>query len=68
MRTPRGAGMESLICKCAGCDAELARSLNLWVQIGKNYYSPVVDPTGGFSIVTSGAVRIGEPGTIVGAW
>jgi len=60
--------MDILVCRCVTCNAQLGRFLNLWVQIGKKYYSPVVDVIDGFNIVPTGAVRVGEPATVVGAW
>jgi len=43
--------------------------MNLWTQIGKNYYSPLVASDDELQAITSnGLSRSGEAGTIVGGW
>jgi hypothetical protein len=61
--------MEVLRCKCAKCDSELGHFMNLWTQIGKNYFSPLVAPSDELeAIVANGPSRSGEAGTIIGGW
>jgi len=60
--------MKTLRCKCAGCGAELAQLVNLWTQIGKTYYSPILDPEHGMNIITLGQSRIGDEMTLVADW
>ncbi|KAI1436766.1 hypothetical protein GGR50DRAFT_190040 [Xylaria sp. CBS 124048] len=58
--------MESVTTYCSQCDHPLATLLNLWVQIGKSYISPVTQAENGFvDILPLGPARRGEKGTIV---
>jgi hypothetical protein len=60
--------METVFCECKKCDAPIGRFVNLWTQIGKSYFSPVVEPEDDLAIKCKGAVRIGERGTLVEEW
>ncbi|KAM4059559.1 hypothetical protein HRG_011615 [Hirsutella rhossiliensis] len=60
--------MDRVVCKCAKCDAILGSLINLWLQLGKKYITPLThaqddDP---FPIATSGLVRQGDADTLVG--
>ncbi|KAH8885127.1 hypothetical protein GQ53DRAFT_845706 [Thozetella sp. PMI_491] len=57
--------METVACNCAGCGHLVGRFLNLWNQIGKTYFSPVVDGERTPSMVPKGAIRTGSQGTLV---
>ncbi|KAK4103137.1 hypothetical protein N658DRAFT_422231 [Parathielavia hyrcaniae] len=57
--------METVFCECKKCDAPIGRFFNLWTQIGKSYFSPVVEPEDDLAIQFHGAFRIGEHGTLV---
>ncbi|KAK3902720.1 hypothetical protein C8A05DRAFT_15254 [Staphylotrichum tortipilum] len=57
--------METVFCECKKCDAPIGRFVNLWTQIGKSYFSPVVEPEDDLAVRWQGAARIGEPGTLV---
>jgi regulator of replication initiation timing len=60
--------METVFCECKKCDAPIGRFVNLWTQIGKSYFSPVVEPEDDLAVGGQGAVRIGERGTLVEEW
>ncbi|KAL2132579.1 hypothetical protein VTI74DRAFT_3634 [Chaetomium olivicolor] len=57
--------METIFCECKKCDAPIGRFSNLWTQIGKSYFSPVVEPEDDLAVKCKGNVRIGERGTLV---
>jgi hypothetical protein len=60
--------METVFCECKKCDAPIGRFVNLWTQIGKSYFSPVVEPEDDLAVRRQGAARIGERGTLVEEW
>ncbi|KAL2019464.1 hypothetical protein VTK56DRAFT_9580 [Thermocarpiscus australiensis] len=60
--------METVFCECKKCDAPIGRFVNLWTQIGKSYFSPVVEPEDDLAAQCHGAIRIGERGTLVEEW
>jgi len=60
--------MELVYCNCKNCNATVGLFLNLWTQIGKSYFSPIIDPDGELAITYSGAIRVGERGTLVAEW
>lgn len=60
--------MEVIKCTCKDCGATVSECANLWTQIGKTYFSPIVEPRDGFAIESHGPVRLGESGTLVEAW
>ncbi|KAK4127143.1 hypothetical protein N657DRAFT_661377 [Parathielavia appendiculata] len=57
--------METVFCECKKCGAPIGRFVNLWTQIGKSYFSPVVEPEDDLAIQYHGTIRIGEQGTLV---
>ncbi|KAL2173377.1 uncharacterized protein P884DRAFT_212156 [Thermothelomyces heterothallicus CBS 202.75] len=57
--------METVFCECKKCDAPIGRLANLWTQIGKGYFSPVIEPEDDLAIQPQGAIRIGGRGTLV---
>ncbi|KAH7359382.1 hypothetical protein B0T11DRAFT_114747 [Plectosphaerella cucumerina] len=57
--------MERVLCQCAACDAKVGLYTNLWLQIGKGYYSPVLDDEAEAAHVVKGSQRDGEEGTLV---
>lgn len=59
--------MEKLKCQCIKCESVLANFVNLWIQVGKGYCSPVVEAED-VKLVTSGPQRDGEKGTLVADW
>jgi len=60
--------METISCTCKECGGVIGVCANLWTQIGRTYFSPIVEPHDGFMIAPHGAVRLGERGTLVEAW
>lgn len=60
--------METINICCRGCDNPLAQYTNLWTQIGKSYFSPIIDPLEGPVIESHGPLRFGEKGTLVEGW
>ncbi len=60
--------METVFCECKKCGAPVGRFVNLWTQIGKSYFSPVVEPEDDLAVRCQGAARIGERGTLVEEW
>lgn len=60
--------MESVYCNCRKCDSTVGLFVNLWTRIGKSYFSPVVDPGNDVAVRPEGAIRVGEPGTLVDEW
>ncbi|KAK0628518.1 hypothetical protein B0T17DRAFT_471715, partial [Bombardia bombarda] len=57
--------METVLCKCRECDANIGQFVNLWSQIGKTYFSPVVESDDELAVLSQGDVRVGERGTLV---
>jgi hypothetical protein len=60
--------METINICCKSCDNLIAEFTNLWTQIGKSYFSPIIDPPHAPNIVSHGPVRSGEKGTLVEGW
>ncbi|PHH63788.1 hypothetical protein CDD81_5445 [Ophiocordyceps australis] len=58
--------MDLVSCKCVECDALIGRVANLWTQIGKKYmvHGQAVETV--FCVATSGSIRQGDSGTLVG--
>ena len=59
------ASMDTLECTCSACGNVIGQFINLWVQIGKTYYSPVVQGYEPPALVPSGVVRQGSSGTLI---
>ncbi|KAK1827208.1 hypothetical protein QBC39DRAFT_267529 [Podospora conica] len=57
--------MESVYCNCKQCSATIGLFVNLWTQIGKSYFSPVIAPDDSPAVLREGASRMGEKGTLV---
>ncbi|KAL7797763.1 hypothetical protein V8C43DRAFT_329093 [Trichoderma afarasin] len=60
--------MDQVAVRCTKCGSELKILANLWTQIGKKYITPVThveDKNEADKITATGAVRIGDAGTIV---
>jgi hypothetical protein len=60
--------MERVLCQCAACDAKVGIYTNLWLQIGKGYYCPVLNDEAEAAHVVKGSQRDGEEGTLVAEW
>lgn len=60
--------MDTIVCRCKKCGSEVGEFINLWTQVGKSYVSPVIEPDEGPAILSRGAVRVGERGTLVEEW
>ena len=64
--------MDLVAVRCAKCDATLGTLVNLWTQIGKKYITPVAyvedKAEADNKITATGAVRIGDAGTLVEGW
>jgi hypothetical protein len=60
--------MEIITFTCKGCGSSIGNLTNLWTQIGKSYFSPIVDPHHGPDINPHGPLRSGEKGTLVEGW
>lgn len=60
--------MEIITFTCKACGSSIGDFTNLWTQIGKSYFSPIVDPQHGPDIKPHGPVRSGEKGTLVEGW
>jgi hypothetical protein len=60
--------MEIISFICTGCDVSVGEFANLWTQIGKSYFSPIVDPEHSPAIKSHGPLRSGEKGTLVEGW
>ncbi|KAL6906765.1 hypothetical protein GGI43DRAFT_239653 [Trichoderma evansii] len=60
--------MDLVAVRCAKCDSKLGNLVNLWTQIGKKYITPVAhteEKGDADKISATGAVRIGDAGTLV---
>ncbi|KKP01116.1 hypothetical protein THAR02_06785 [Trichoderma harzianum] len=60
--------MDQVAVRCTKCGSELKILANLWTQIGKKYITPVTyveDKNEADKITATGAIRIGDAGTIV---
>ncbi|KAF4822771.1 hypothetical protein CGCSCA5_v002243 [Colletotrichum siamense] len=57
--------MDTVQCRCKNCQANLAKFANLWTQIGKSYFSPVLEAKGDVKTVDVEPIRKGEPQTLV---
>lgn len=62
--------MDVVVCKCAKCDAVVGTLINLWLQLGKKYMTPVThaDDDAPLAVSTSGPARQGDADTLVGGW
>lgn len=63
--------MDLVTVRCAKCDSKLGNLVNLWTQIGKKYITPVAhteEKGDADKISATGAVRIGDAGTLVEGW
>ena len=66
--SPSLSTMESVYCNCNQCNATIGLFVNLWTQIGKSYFSPIIDPDDSPAVVAQGSSRMGEKGTLVEEW
>ncbi|KAI1334749.1 hypothetical protein F5Y15DRAFT_420526 [Xylariaceae sp. FL0016] len=59
--------MEKVKCTCVACHVLMGNYWNLWIQIRKNYISPIIksDITTFIEIKTSGEPRPREPNTLI---
>ncbi|KAB5530292.1 hypothetical protein GE09DRAFT_387008 [Coniochaeta sp. 2T2.1] len=57
--------MEIITFNCKSCGGSIGDFANLWIQIGKSYFSPIVDPHHAPDIKPHGPLRAGEKGTLV---
>ncbi|KAI8632249.1 hypothetical protein F5Y19DRAFT_356188 [Xylariaceae sp. FL1651] len=57
--------MEPVVAQCRECDHHLGRLMNVWIQIGKGYISPVIHPQDDFDIILEGDIRRGDKQTLV---
>lgn len=60
--------MRTVTFACRGCDSPIGDFTNLWTQIGKSYFSPIIDPQRSPDIRSHGPLRAGEKGTLVEGW
>lgn len=60
--------MEIVTFTCKGCDVSIDDFANLLTQVGKSYFSPIVDPEHGPAIMSQGPLRAGKKGTLVERW
>lgn len=63
--------MDLVAVRCAKCDSRLGNLANSWTRIGKKYITPVThaEEKGDVDkISATGAVRIGDAGTLVEGW
>lgn len=60
--------MESVYCNCKECNATIGLFVNLWTQIGKSYFSPIINPDDSPAVLAEGASRMGEKRTLVEEW
>ncbi|KAI0008920.1 hypothetical protein F4779DRAFT_414583 [Xylariaceae sp. FL0662B] len=57
--------MQQVACSCVKCNHRLGELLNLWIQIGKSYISPIIPSERDLKITPSGSVRLGDRQTLV---
>ncbi|KAK0671159.1 hypothetical protein QBC41DRAFT_344828 [Cercophora samala] len=57
--------MKTVSCKCKKCQRAVGIFSNLWIQVGKSYLGPVVEPDGELAIRCEGKLRMGDTGTLV---
>ncbi|KAK4240616.1 hypothetical protein C8A03DRAFT_13060 [Achaetomium macrosporum] len=57
--------METVFCECKKCGAPIGRFANLWTQIGKSFFSPVLEPEDDLAIQPQGTVRVGKRGALL---
>ncbi|KAK3330873.1 hypothetical protein B0H66DRAFT_77801 [Apodospora peruviana] len=57
--------MDKVLSHCNNCHSTIGQFMNLWTQIGKSYFSPVVEPNSDLEVDCQGTVRLGETGTLV---
>lgn len=60
--------MDLVYCRCRSCGGRLGDFINLWTQIGKSYFAPLVEPRAELNVKLQGNVRVGEKNTLVEAW
>ena len=62
--------METVDCNCKKCGTTIGHFINLWTQVGKRYFSPIVNPDSDDSLAlrSEGGIRVGEAGTLVEEW
>lgn len=60
--------MEIVSFTCKECDDRIGEFANLWTQVGKSYFSPIVDAEHAPEIESHGPHRSGEKGTLVEGW
>jgi hypothetical protein len=60
--------METIRICCKSCDSSIGEFTNLWTQVGKSYFSPIVDPPHAPEIESAGPARAGEKETLVEGW
>lgn len=60
--------MDRIRCTCRQCDSKLGDFFNQWIQIGKTYFTPIIDPSGVVNLRAAGAVRWGDENTLVDEW
>jgi hypothetical protein len=60
--------MERIGCNCKTCGARVGIFVNLWMQVGRSYFSPILDPQSDLSVIGQGDVRVGEQQTLVADW
>ncbi|TPX08776.1 uncharacterized protein E0L32_009716 [Thyridium curvatum] len=59
--------MDLVYCRCKSCGGRLGDFINLWTQIGKSYFAPLVEPRAELNVKLQGNVRVGEKNTLVEA-
>lgn len=57
--------MERIRCNCRQCGSKLSDFMNLWIQVGKSYCTPVAQPAGSIQIKHHGGARLGDTQTLV---
>ncbi|KAI1103303.1 hypothetical protein F4804DRAFT_232789 [Jackrogersella minutella] len=60
--------MERIVCSCVKCDQRLGEFINLWIKIGKNHISPIVDNQENLDVISIGTARLGEEQTLIENW
>lgn len=60
--------MEPVRCHCKTCGSTIGDFANLWTQIGRNYFSPVVDLCANLNVSPQNMARAGEKHTLVEGW
>ncbi|KAK0718764.1 hypothetical protein B0T21DRAFT_386459 [Apiosordaria backusii] len=57
--------MKTVSCECKKCQAAVGSFANLWLQVGRSYLGPVIEPDEELAIRCEGKTRIGERNTLV---